>query len=122
MHIRTIVSAAALSVALGFGTAAYAQTMIGEQTVSEGDMERVKVYCEDLQNAENQAAGATDDETEAGDTTQDDADNSTGEDAEAASENAPDTADSDDSAAVGSIDMDLITLENCKEAGFITAP
>jgi hypothetical protein len=122
MHIRTIASATAIAAVLGFGTAAYAQTMIGSQTVSEGDMERVKVYCEDLQNAENQAAGATDDETEAGNTTEDDADNSTGEDAEAASEDAPDTADTEDTAAVGSIDMDLITLENCKEAGFITAP
>ena len=122
MHIKAIVSAAALSVALGFGGVAYAQTMIGEQTISEGDLERVKVYCEDLQNAENQAAGATDADTEAGETTEDDANNSAGEDAEAASAGAGDTGDTEDSAAVGSIDMDLITLENCVEAGFVTTP
>ncbi len=113
MHIKAIVSAAALSVALGFGTAAYAQTMIGGQTISEADMERVKVHCEDLQNTENQAAGATAAE---GELTE--ADDSTATDDTA---DATDDGD-DDTAAVGSIDMDLITLENCKEAGFVTTP
>ena len=122
MHIKTIVSAVALSVALGFGTAAYAQTMIGSQTVSEGDMERVKVHCEDLQNQANQAAGATDADTEAGETTEDDANNSTGTDASAADAAAPSTGDTEDSAAVGAIDMDAITLEACLEGGFVTAP
>lgn len=122
MHIKTIVSAAALSVALGFGTAAYAQTMIGGQTVSEADMERVKVYCEDLQNSENQAAGATDAETEAAETTQDDANNSSGVDAKAADAAAPGVGDTEDTAAVGSIDMDAITLDACIEGGFVTAP
>ena len=113
MHIKAIVSATALTVALGFGTAAYAQTMIGSQTVSEADMERVKVYCEDLQNAENQAAGATDAETELN---EEDDGSSTDDTADA-------TSDGDnDSAAVGAIDMDIITLENCIEAGFVTAP
>ncbi len=113
MHIKTIVSATALAVALGFGTAAYAQTMIGNQTVSEADMERVKVYCEDLQNAENQAAGATDAETELNEE-----DDNSGTDDTAG----PTDDGSNDSAAVGSIDMDIITLENCVEAGFVTAP
>jgi hypothetical protein len=113
MHIKAIVSATALTVALGFGTAAFAQTMIGDQTVSEGDMERVKVYCEDLQNAENQAAGATAAEEEL----------TEADDGSSADDTADATDDGDDdSAAVGSIDMDIITLENCIEAGFVTAP
>jgi hypothetical protein len=122
MHIKTVASAVALSVALGLSSFAYAQTTIGGQTVSEGDMERVKVHCEDLQNQANQAAGATDADTEAGDTTEDDANNSTGADATAADAAAPATGDTEDTAAVGSIDMDAITLEACLEAGFITAP
>ena len=108
MHIRAIVSAAALSVALGFGGVVYAQdaaalpTMIGEQQLTPADAERVKVYCEDLQNAENQAEGA-----------------------EATDVDAPATEEAGgagETAAVGEVDMDLITLEACMEAGFITAP
>jgi len=121
MHIKTIVSAAALSVALGFGTAAYAQTMIGSQTLTEGDMERVKVYCEDLQNTENQAAGATAAEDEL---TENDDSSSTDDTADGTADGTAAATDDgdDDSADVGSIDMDLITLENCKEAGFVTTP
>ncbi len=107
MHIKAIVSAAALSVALGLGGVAYAQdaalpTMIGEQQLTPADAERVKVYCEDLQNTENQAEGAGE----------------TGVDAPATEE----AGGAAETAAVGSVDMDLITIEACTEAGFITAP
>lgn len=109
MHIKAIVSAVALSAALGFG-GVYAQdaaatalpTTIGEQTVSAADAERVKVYCEDLQTAENQAEGTESTDTDA-----------------PATEEAGGSAET---AAVGSIDMDLITLEACLESGFVTAP
>lgn len=109
MHIKTLVSAGALAIALGLGApaAVFAQaaattpTMIGEQTLSEADAERVKVYCEDLSTEANQAEGATNDDVDA-----------------AASEEAGGAADT---AAVGSVDMSLITLENCVEAGFVTA-
>jgi hypothetical protein len=111
MHIKAIVSAAALTAALGFGGLAYAQdaaatgtmaTMIGDQQLGEGDAERVKVYCEDLQNTANQAEGATNDDVDA-----------------PASEEAGGAAET---ATVGSIDMDAITLEACLEGGFVTAP
>lgn len=107
MHIKAIVSAAAISVALGLGGVVYAQdaalpTMIGEQQLTPADAERVKVYCEDLQNTENQAEGAGE----------------TGVDAPATEE----AGGAAETAAVGSVDMDLITIEACTEAGFITAP
>lgn len=104
MHIKAIVSAAALSVALGFGGVVYAQdaaatmtlpTMIGNQEVGEADAQRVKNYCDDLQAAANQAAG-----TEASD-------------AETTQEDVADTA------AVGTIDMDAITIETCLEGGWL---
>lgn len=115
MHIKSIVSAVALSAALGFGGVVYAQdaaatalpTMIGEQAVSEADAERVKVYCEDLQTAANQADGATEEADENDESTM------TSEESEGAE---------GDAAAVGSVDTDLITLEACLEAGFVTAP
>jgi len=126
MHIKAIVSAAALAAALGLGTTAYAQTMIGGQTISEADMERVKLHCEDLQTAENQAAGAVDDDSEADDATE--ATETTGtpvdtdEDGTADETQPAEDAEDTDTAAVGALDMDAITLEHCKEAGFITSP
>jgi hypothetical protein len=121
MHIKTIVSAVALSAALGFGGAVYAQdaaatalpTMIAEQTLNEADAQRVKVYCDDLQTRENQAVGTNDDEQELTDTDSDSATDDTA--------SATDDGD-DDSATVGSIDMASITLANCQEAGFLTTP
>jgi len=101
MHIKTIASATILAAALGFSGVAYAQTMIGNQNVSEADMERVKVYCEDLQTAANQAVGAGDNATESVD------------------ESAMETDESP--TAIGNVDLDAVTLENCIEAGFIEA-
>ena len=124
MHIKTIASAIALTTAMAFSGSAMAQTMIGSQAVSEADQERVKVFCEDLQNTENQAVGATgaeDELTETDDASATDDTADTGDDAADGTDDmaaATDDGDSD-SAAVGSIDMDLITLENCKDAGFI---
>ena len=115
MHIKTLVSASTLAIALGFAGTAFAQTSIGGQTLSEGDMERVKVHCEDLQNQANQAAGATGAESDLNEDDSDsDTDDGTGTDTDTESE------DESDTAAVGSVDMDLITVETCAEAGFIT--
>jgi len=112
MHIKTLVSASTLAIALGFAGTAFAQTSIGGQTLSEGDMERVKVHCEDLQNRANQAAGATAAEGELTEEDNDSTDDTDSTDT--------DSEDDSDTAAVGSVDMDLITVENCAEAGFIT--
>ncbi|HEY8574889.1 MAG TPA: hypothetical protein VIL88_00965 [Devosia sp.] len=115
MHIKTLVSASTLAIVLGFSGTAFAQTSIGGQTLSEGDMERVKVYCEDLQNEANQAAGASSDESELNST-----DDDSSADAAATGTATGSDEEDDDTADVGTIDMDLITLENCSEAGFIT--
>ena len=113
MHIKSIASAALLTAAFGFGSFAYAQdaaatalpTMIGNQEVSAADAERVKVYCEDLQTAANQAEG-----TDAGAT----------ENADPAATTEGTTSDTA-TAAVGSIDLDAITVETCLEGGWIEA-
>lgn len=109
MHIKAIVSAVALTAALGFGGFAYAQdaaatalpTMIGDQQLNEADAQRVKVHCDDLQTAANQAEGVE------------------GADAEGADE--PDNEAGDSQAAAGSVDLESITLELCIESGFIEA-
>ena len=108
MHMKAIVSAGALAIALGLGAPAMAQTeaattlptMIGNQELTAADAERVKVYCDDLSTRANQAEGATNDDVDA-----------------PASEEAGGSAET---AAVGSVDMSLITIEACTEAGFTT--
>lgn len=102
MHIKTIASAAILTAAMGFSGLAYAQTMIGNQSVSEADMERVKVYCEDLKTASTQAVGT--------DTSSDDQ-----------TEPTNDTVAENSQSEVGSLDIDQITLENCIAAGIVQA-
>ena len=71
MHMKNLVSAATLAIALGFTGTAFGQAVtLGTQTVSEADMERVKVHCLALQNEANAAnPGSTD--------TEDDTDGST---------------------------------------------
>lgn len=106
MHMKTLVSAGALAFVLGLGGTAIAQdaalpTMIGNQTLTPEDAQRVKVHCEDLNTKENQAEGAVNDDVDAPVT----------DEAGGAAE----------TAAVGSVDMSLITLENCVEAGFVAA-
>lgn len=109
MHMKSIVSAGALAIALGLVGPAFAQdaaatttpTMIGNQEISEADAERVKNYCEDLSNEENQAEGASNDDVDA--------------------EPSEEAGGAAETAAVGSVDTDLITIENCIEAGFVTA-
>lgn len=104
MHIKTITSAAALVVALGFGgAAAYAQTtplptMIGNQQLTEADATRVQTYCNDLAGNLGEDTTATDDATEA---------------------QAGSTSDAGEQAALGSVDLDLVTIETCTEAGFL---
>lgn len=105
MHIKAIASATLLATALGFGSVAYAQTMIGNQTVSEADMERVKTYCEDLQTQANQAAGTTQDQNTTAEVDSKDGDSSKDE----------------GGATVGAVDLDAITLQNCIDGGFIQA-
>lgn len=106
MHIKTIASAAAISIALGFSGFAVAQdaavtwpTVIGNQTVSEADAQRVKNYCDDLQREANQAV-----ETEP-------------TEGDAAVE--PDTSAENSTATVGSVDTDMITIENCLDGGWL---
>lgn len=120
MHIKTIASAVALSAALGFGGIVYAQdaaatalpTMIGEQSLTEADAQRVKTFCDDLQTEASQAAGATDEEQELTDA----------QDGEATAMTSVDGADPEDTAEAGSVDLNTVTLEQCKEAGFVTTP
>ncbi len=98
MRITTIATAALVSTMLGLSGAAYAQTMIGNQSVSEADLQRVQTHCDDLKTASQQAASS--------DVTQD------------ATEPAI-PSEGESSAESGALDLESITLEQCIEAGLV---
>nr|WP_314258507.1 hypothetical protein [uncultured Devosia sp.] len=109
MHIKTLVSAGALAIALGLGSTAViaqeaaAPTMIGNQQLTEADATRVQTYCDDLKTQSEQTAG-------------------TGSDSEDTAEST-DTGETDGGqAAIGGVDLDMVTIENCADAGFIEGP
>lgn len=97
MHIKNLVSPLALAAGLLITGAASAQTWVGDQEVSDADLATVQDYCDELQAAENVAG-----------------DISTG----------PEETDSDDSdvgtpMADAGVNLDLITIEDCRAAGLI---
>jgi hypothetical protein len=104
MHIKSLVSVAALTAALAFSAPAFAQTMVGGVSVSEDDMARVTTYCEELSTAALTEPAGDDDGME-----DDGANNSE-------SEQAPNGTDQ----ALTTLDLSTITLEGCTEAGIVT--
>lgn len=147
MKIRTYTSPFALAavVALSFGSAGFAQTMIGDQEVGDGDLAAVKEHCAMLAGTDSAATDATtlpagadgnqdDDKTMAEPTdmapadaptavdgnvdadTPDPADAATAETAESAS---PDIASGNPDAEEmpGGVNLQQITLAECEAAG-----
>lgn len=105
MHMKTIISAVSLAVAMGLSGHVIAQdaaatgTKIGNTELSAPDAERVKVYCEDLNTRTDQAT--------------------TGSETENADANAPATGE--ETGNIAGIELAQITLEQCIEGGFVEA-
>lgn len=141
MHMKNLVSAATLAIALGFTGTAFGQAVtLGTQTLSEADAERARVHCIDLQNRENAAnPGSTDSDDDASDTTtggttggttdgstdgSTDSDGDSDSDNGNATDNAASTSETDGEEATeegtaGLIELDTVTLDQCMEAGLI---
>ena len=101
MMIRSLISAAALSVAM-FASGAIAQTSINGVEISAEDLPKVQEQCATLAAEAAKADGATNTETSDGD----------------------DASDEPDTPAVldqgtSKIDLAPITLDACKTAGFV---
>ena len=101
MNIKSLVSVTALTAAMAFSVPAFAQTMIGDMSVSEDDMAQVSAYCEELYAASTTEAGGDDEEAQS----------------EGANVSESEPAPSGTSQAVTTIDLSTITLEQCNEAG-----
>ncbi|HEV7345053.1 MAG TPA: hypothetical protein VGN60_05410 [Devosia sp.] len=90
MHIKSILSVAALTAALGLTGPATAQMLAGQQ-LTEGDIARIQNYCNDLEREQDSAV-----------------------------ELSPETdADDDEDTNIPGVQEDLITYAWCLETGFV---
>ncbi|SFD08555.1 hypothetical protein [Devosia psychrophila] len=144
MHMKIIVSAATLAIALGFGGAAFAQAVtLGAQTVTEANMPQVQARCDELHadaNAAVEGSENSDDATATADAAA--AGTATGATAGSGMGTTGGTSNGNSSSAstpgkagtttegtteqgteegtAGLIEIDSITLEQCVEAGLVT--
>lgn len=143
MKIKTLTAPIALAAALGLGSAAFAQNMVGTQQVNEADMAAVAEHCRTLAagsndqvagndgNVDNDAVSGTMPDQDAG--TMDGAQPTTGNEGNVDND-APDPAaipstagpasgttglegNADADEFTGSINMEVITLADCQAAG-----
>ena len=141
MHIKSLVSPLALAVALSFSGAASAQTMVGGVEVSAEDLPEVQSLCNSLAAGTNESLAETTDTASDDDDSDDsdagagdgddgddgDGDGDDGNDAGAGGDDgqadpdpaADDGAASDMDNALTTIDLDTITVDQCREAGLI---
>ena len=110
MHVKSIVSAIALSAALALSGPAFAQTMFNGVELSADDLPAVTERCEQL---------ATASETESLTEADESAADSTAGGTDATIADAPGVNEAEN--ATTTIDLDTITLEQCTEAGLPAA-
>ena len=111
MHVKSIVSALALSAALALSGPAFAQTMFNGVELSAEDLPAVTERCEQLVTAAGTAGTA---ETTTEDAAAADSTETTAATAEATTD-VP-AVNEVEAATTASIDLDTITLEQCTEA------
>ena len=135
MSFRTLVSPLALAAAMALSTGAFAQTMVGDQAVTDEDLPAVSDHCQMLAEGSPSDEGATDedaatDETAGEETSGEDTGGDTASDRDetAAEDNTategmatdPEIATpGDPMAGDANLDMEAITLEDCAAAGLV---
>ncbi|ODT69618.1 MAG: hypothetical protein ABS75_16180 [Pelagibacterium sp. SCN 63-23] len=104
MTIKSALSVVALLSGVAFSGAAFAQTMVGNNDVSETDLPYVQQHCDALSLADMNSNVAGEDPLQPGN----DENNQSGEEADTAARNTSTT-----------VDLDTITLEDCVAAGLV---
>jgi hypothetical protein len=103
-----MISALALAGAMMFSGAAMAQTMVGSSNVSAEDLPKVQAACDTLNAKEGGSLiGQTD------------SDNGVAKAGASSDASAGETDNGLDAATTTSIDLSLLTLDDCKKAGLI---
>ena len=135
MSFRTLVSPLALAAAMTLSTGAFAQTMVGDQAVTDEDLPAVSEHCQMLADGGPSDEGAIEEDAAtdemageetpldatAGDTASE-GDEATAEDDTANDGMATDpeiATPGDPMAGDANLDMDAITLEDCAAAGLV---
>ena len=103
MHVKSVVTAVALSATMLLSGSAFAQTMFNGGEVSDADLPALQERCLDLSTAAT-TESATDNTSQSGDTAGD-----------AAAAQVPQVNELQD--ATATLDLDTVTLEQCTEAG-----
>jgi len=91
---RSVISSLALTAAMLLSTAAWAETTVGGQTVSDEDLPKVQAQCDTLAAVEGGSLVKEDSSSEA-------------------------TEPNGTDQATTTIDLSIITLEDCKTAGLV---
>lgn len=113
MRIQTIISAVALSAAMTFSGAAFAQTSLGGVEVLSADLPAVQQRCDALANAKATQSISSDSTDEAAaDKAQD---TSTAADTDVSIESVPAL----DASGTTTFDLETVTLDNCVAAGLV---
>jgi uncharacterized low-complexity protein len=114
MKFPSLVSLLGVAVALALTSAASAQTMVGSQSFSEGEMSAVRTHCNELAAAQpSSGAGAA---TPAAPAAPDAAPATGGAEGSAGAES-PATGAA--AGATGALDIAAITLEDCRAANLV---
>lgn len=123
MTIKSALSIAALVAGLGLTGSAYAQTMVGAQTVSEADSAAVMARCTELQTASADAVEVETTSTSTEDAEDDEDTNTAGETTPTFEDESAGEAETTEpaDAAVAAIDLEAITLEECIADGWVVA-
>lgn len=113
MNLKTLVSPLALAAAgsLLLGSAAFAQTTVGDQEISDADLPRVTEHCVALSQADGEGPA---------DPVAEDPDHMAGDPAvneEAQTEDAAPAEPAADAAEGDTVDLAAITIEDCQAAG-----
>lgn len=128
---RSMISSLTLTAAMLISSAAWAQTMVGQQNVSAEDLPKVQAQCntlaaeakESLGSATEQKADDATGENNGGDNgtgdTGTDNDSASSSDNGASDMGAQSEVPNGTDQAVTTVDLSLITLEECKAAGLV---
>ena len=110
MTFKTVTCAIVMGSALLFGGAAYADTMVGSSMVTDADLPAVQARCDQLMTSAD-ASLTQDTDDKSGDSS------AGGNDATLNAGAA--AVDEAQAATTTSIDLDTVTLEQCKTAGLV---
>lgn len=120
MTFKNLTCAIVMGSALMFGGAAYADTMVGASTVTDADLPAVQARCDQINTAATTDSLATSTDSKA--STDASASATTSTDSTAGGNNATisggvEKVDELAASTTTSIDLDTVTLEQCKAAG-----